>query len=278
MAVWADLPIEICCFIFKALTRDLVQWRSDTRNRMAQQEPLEERYTLTRYSCVCKAWQPFFEKLIYRQLIIDQKAISWFARMDRRHRGHVEHIWLKIYLHRYDCSACMWPEPSFQDFNSRIVGRHVRQVFIILHRWGLGQGSVQRQPSLEISAHSMSDMEHVFMYTTFFETNINATGNLKLLDPSVTARNLVGVVPRAFEPTIESLDRIFGYLQPSPVGLPRVENSKSVTIRRQTRQRLSPYYLMAVFDNLPHLERLHYETWREFLPDFSGRYVFDPSE
>lgn len=137
---------------------------------------------------------------------------------------------------------------------------------------------MQRQPSLEISAHSMSDMEHVFMYTTFFETNINATGNLKLLDPSVTAKNLVGVVPRAFEPTIESLDRIFGYLQPSPVGLPRVEKMKSVIIRRQTRQRLSPHFLMGVFDNLPDLERLHYETWREFLPDFSGRYVFDSSE
>lgn len=278
MAVWADLPPEISALIFKAVTRDLIQWRNDTRNRMAQQEPVGERYTLSRCSRVCKAWQPFFEKLIYRQLIIDQKAMGWLDKIDRRHRGHVEHIWLKIYLHKYDCSACLWPEPSYEEFNSRLVGRYVRQLFLILRRWSLDQGSMLRQPNLEISAHSMSDMEHVFMYTTFFETNINATGSLKLLSPTVTAKELVGVIPRAFEPTIESLDRIFGYLQPSPVGLPKVDKLKRFIIRRQTRQRLSPQFLMNVFDNLPNLECLHYETWREFLPDSSGRYILDPSE
>lgn len=71
------------------------------------------RYTLCRYSVVCKIWTNVCEYHIWQDLVLDQARLAPLQFLMERNplrRNYVRRIWFRTKLDAYDCSVCQLPE------------------------------------------------------------------------------------------------------------------------------------------------------------------------
>lgn len=122
---WGDLPIELREIILKKLEDDYDGVPEEGRQRCAA------------YATVCSEWQGFFEKIIFRKLVMHASDLDGFAKIIKRRTGGVEtrnlvgaskrrklatealpvsstlsrmpvikHLWLRVELPPYGCPEC----------------------------------------------------------------------------------------------------------------------------------------------------------------------------
>ena len=97
MGSWRQLPAEIRRMIYEFVEK----------NHNYKTEPLAR----AGYASVCREWQCFFEPLNFQRLVVDQDGLNNFDKFTKGLRqGFVKHVWLRVRLDEYDCSACSVPE------------------------------------------------------------------------------------------------------------------------------------------------------------------------
>ncbi|POR32134.1 Uncharacterized protein TPAR_07636 [Tolypocladium paradoxum] len=268
MARWSQLvPLDIHLLVFEMLAQD----PTANENKEQRGRPWTKKHPLSSYALVCRDWQNFFEKKIYRHLALSQSSLRDFDNFVRRQRGLVEYIWLKIKLARYTCTECVeFGLPKYQA-NHSTAEEAISRLFRILSTWDRDQVAVSGRLTLEISAHSHSDLHHAFFSDLYFDTSPFATGEPLLTDPGhawVTS-------PRSRPLELASISRLFGVpLRPEfEQRLPPVAVINALVIRRQTRQRFAPNALLEVLSSLPNLSSMTYESWRDFLHFPRGTYL-----
>jgi hypothetical protein len=267
---WLIFPREIRLKIFELLAQD--PGRSRNGN-------ISTKTGLSRYAAVCKEWQAFFEKRIYRCLALTSSCLEDFNKVVRRQRGLVEHIWLRIELKTYDCSTCM-KFGSQRSTNSDIVAEAISKLFLILNTWDVHQVAFMGRLALEISIYSPSDSQHDFKGDLLLDNSYQLEmdpfssendENLSVHDPHHGWSN----GHRSRPPTIEAISRLLMLAFPKfQQGLPSVAVVKELILRRQTRRGLSVEALQQILKSLPNLEYIIYEPWREFFRA-NGRYIQD---
>ncbi|KAM6519939.1 hypothetical protein FALCPG4_013510 [Fusarium falciforme] len=92
MESWRLLPEELRLIILDMLAHD-----SAPKN-----ETKLSRYPLTQYSLVCRDWQIFFERLLFRHLTLDRASLWDFEHIVCRQRCFVKHIRLNIDMKAFD--------------------------------------------------------------------------------------------------------------------------------------------------------------------------------
>ncbi|KAF4472974.1 F-box domain-containing [Fusarium albosuccineum] len=137
------------------------------------------------YASVCRDWQCFFEKHTFQQLVLDTPALSTFAKFVKGNKAHrlsyIKHVILRIQLSNYSCLTCSKPEDATAiTRNNRIFTSSLRQLLRILSS-AQGPGGL----TLEISAHSPSDLKHRFhelemeeSYPFRFESDLSKSPSL----------------------------------------------------------------------------------------------------
>jgi hypothetical protein len=268
---WLIFPREIRLKIFELLAQD--PGRSRNGN-------ISTKTGLSRYAAVCKEWQAFFEKRIYRCLALTSSCLEDFNKVVRRQRGLVEHIWLRIELKTYDCSTCMEFNGLQRSTNSDIVAEAISKLFLILNTWDVHQVAFMGRLALEISIYSPSDSQHDFKGDLLLDNSHQLDmdpfssendENLSVHDPHHGWSN----GHRSRPPTIEAISRLLMLAFPKfQQGLPSVAVVKELILRRQTRRGLSVEALQQILKSLPNLEYIIYEPWREFFRA-NGRYIQD---
>lgn len=235
---------------------------------------------LARYAAVCKHWQTFCEKRLYRHLTLSQSCLNALDTVVRRQRGLVKHIWLRIELLPYDCPDCM----KFVSKRTRdhdIAGNAITKLFHVLSTWRKSEPATYRGLTLEISIYSPSDVGHNFggdfhFGPEPFETDNDMARRLHVHDPYHGWHQ----GKRSDRPIFTSIDKLLEGVLPCCEKLPSVEVVDNLVLRRQTRRHLDGRTLRAMFRSLPNLTRVTYEPWRDFLrfrskPDLYHR---DPGE
>ncbi|KAK7413831.1 hypothetical protein QQX98_007325, partial [Neonectria punicea] len=118
--------------VFEMLAQDSEAKESKTRT---------EKTGLSQYALVCKAWQEFFEKKIYRHLTLDISSLYDFDKFVQRQRALVKHIWLRIELATYKCPDCV----SFKSHDYQADNATTRDaiiwLFYILSTWDRGESA-----------------------------------------------------------------------------------------------------------------------------------------
>lgn len=269
---WSILPREIRLEIFEAL----VQGPGRTRNGNTSTKT-----GLSRYASVCKEWQAFFEKRIYGRLTLTSSCLEDFNLVVRRQRGLVEHIWLRIKLQTYDCSACMEFTDLQMSTNDDIISDAISKLFLILNTWNVHQVAFMGRLALEISLYSPSDSQHDFKGDLHLD-------NDHRLDMDPFSRESVESFPvhdphhgwsnghRSRPPTLAAISRLLVPTFPNfPGGLPSVAVVKELILRRETRRGLSVKALQQILKSLPNLEYIIHEPWRDFFR-MNGQYIQDP--
>lgn len=84
------------------------------------------------YTCVCRQWQPFFEAKNFERILLSPQRVTEFPYFlrDPRKRRLVKHIWLRIELPSYDCTACH-TRPVFREHteNMAVFRNAIGQLF-----------------------------------------------------------------------------------------------------------------------------------------------------
>ncbi|RSL69941.1 hypothetical protein CEP54_002013 [Fusarium duplospermum] len=108
------------------------------RDPASENETEFSRYPLTQYSLVCRDWQIFFERYLYRHLTLDRTSLWDFGQIVCRQRRFVEHIRLIIGMETYVCLACARFNRLFLAHENMGVSEELMQLFRILSRWRPG--------------------------------------------------------------------------------------------------------------------------------------------
>lgn len=125
MKSWQLLPEELRLMILEVLAYDPTP----------KNETKLSRYPLTQYSLVCRDWQIFFERLLYRHIILDRASLWDFEHIVRRQRCFVKHIRLNIDMKAFDHLAQTRFDMTFLAHeNSRLSGMLI-YLFRILNCW-----------------------------------------------------------------------------------------------------------------------------------------------
>ncbi|KPM38243.1 hypothetical protein AK830_g8303 [Neonectria ditissima] len=269
MTEWSLLPRGTQHLIFEILAQDLEAKGSKTRTKKSG---------LSQYALVCKTWQEFFEKKLYRHLTLDPSSLDDFDEIVHRQRTLVEHIWLRVELETYKCPDCVrFRKVSDYEANSAIIGDTINWLFYILSTWDCGEVKASPDLVLEISAYSPSDMQHIFKNDLYFDTSPFTTGELEDLQPKSSHQHHGWVNgQRSRAPDIDAISRIFGPVSPDfGSGLSVVRAVRGLVIRRQTRHHFDPGRMVR---SLPNLRFMNYEPWREFFCFADGKYHADSGE
>ncbi|KAL7796866.1 ABC transporter transmembrane region 2 domain-containing protein [Trichoderma ceciliae] len=189
---------------------------------------------LTNYALVCSSWQSLFEKANFRRLILHQSDLDDLARIPRRCWPYVRHIWLRIELGEYHPpSEVIRPErledtAAYNDLIEFAVGN----LFATLKSWEKVVEPAFRGMTLEMSIHSPSDSKYVCRGVHAKELDMQ-----KPLVPSPTdcrSVDMEGAVFRTFG----------GYVH--------------IKFYHKLPQ-------LNLVKNLPRLEHLAFEPWKQFL-------------
>ncbi|RFU33343.1 hypothetical protein B7463_g3037, partial [Scytalidium lignicola] len=148
-----------------------------------------------------------------------------------------------------------------------IVAKAITKLFFILSTWNRYQDASPKGLVLEISIYSPSDSQHAFKGDLHLD--VNSFANSEDFESNVPPIHdpYHGWVygQRLTRPNSTDISQLLKILRPSfHERLPVVEVVKSLVIRRQTRRGLSSVALQQIFENLPNLEYINYEPWREF--------------
>ncbi|KPM40299.1 hypothetical protein AK830_g6275 [Neonectria ditissima] len=157
--LWNSLPPEIHLHILELFIADNV--KKNARASVRGQKKLG----VALFATVCREWQFFFEKFTFRRLVLDASALPAFATATRGHNvvrlTYIRHLWLRMKLLNYTCRSCSKPENALTiSRNNRVFTSAIESLLCILSRWEPqhGPGGL----TLEISAHSPSDLRHRF--------------------------------------------------------------------------------------------------------------------
>ncbi|CAM1505511.1 Fc.00g111480.m01.CDS01 [Cosmosporella sp. VM-42] len=155
MSSWEIFPIELRNMILKEVAGDYCRNSSRGPESMA------------RFATVSSEWQIFFEKKSFRRLVIDdtsnlekfEEAIT--PGKKKKRLDYIRHIWLRVKLPEYDCSVCRAPEDATTIVrNNRQFTKLLYKLLSILTE---GNGRMFKEGlTLELSAHSPSDYQHIF--------------------------------------------------------------------------------------------------------------------
>jgi hypothetical protein len=125
MESWQLLPEELRLIILEMLAYDPAP----------KNESKLSKYPLTQYSLVCRDWQIFFERLLYRHLTLDRASLWDFEHIVCRQRCFVKYIRLSIDMKTFDRLACTRFDVAFLTHeNSRVSGT-LMYLSRILSRW-----------------------------------------------------------------------------------------------------------------------------------------------
>ncbi|RSL91930.1 hypothetical protein CEP52_014138 [Fusarium oligoseptatum] len=240
MGDWDNTPFELRLKIFKWLLEHY------------------PRGNLTDYSLVCKQWQAFFEKEIYRHITITRPYFRTFHRVIGRHRRPlVKYIWLRIELERYDCDICDYTILNMGSQNDNDeLRRSITGLFTILRSWHEDGAS---DIKLEISIWSRSDFDHTFREDVYIDSDFN----------------LICELDRPEGPCDETFREMDGenmWRRPYGLGLypaidrsvPRVQAITALLVRRQTRCVIGVPTIQQIIDKLPKLQEIFYEPRRKY--------------
>ncbi|KAI7775692.1 hypothetical protein LA080_006475 [Diaporthe eres] len=141
------------------------------------------------YAAVCSDWQAFFEKISFRKLVLHDGDLDYFEEIVKRRvksektvrrqiRGRqqatavlastksrmprIQHIWLRAELLNYDCWYCKVPQtPKEVVRNDVEFTKPLWKLLDILSRWERTDANHGQQLTLELSAHSPCDSQHL---------------------------------------------------------------------------------------------------------------------
>ena len=226
-----------------------------------------------RYAAVSKEWQAFFEKIIYRSLVLQTTCLDAFDKITRHRqnlKGLVEHIRLCIELKgTYDCTSCLdFAEPLRGIADYETVPKTFTKLFLILSTWqkhevALFYGGL----TLDLSMYSPSDSQHAFsgdfhLGPDLFETEDTRRQKLSVHD----LYHGWNQGQRSARPPMAAISKLLSFVcSDFQKGiLPSVKVVRSLVLRRQTRHTFSPRSFQQVLESLPDLECIIYEPWRDF--------------
>ncbi|PHH89439.1 hypothetical protein CDD83_6044 [Cordyceps sp. RAO-2017] len=269
MVEWSSLPFDIRLAIFEALAQNVLAVRPG-KGRLDR--PRMQKHGLSKYSLVCKEWQPFFEKQLYSNLTITKYSLYQFRHLVVRQRALVKHIWLKIECETYECPWCVFNpngnrkrKCAADDATAR---RAISGLLRTLADWDRDRVACPGSLTLEISAHSPSDLEHVFMNELYFDTSSWGIDELQHDAPLLNDIGHGWANGRRTQPQLWiSLDRLFGHghytLPDFYCRLPQVQLVGRFILRRQTRRTFHPESLTKLLQSFPNLNSVIYEPWRD---------------
>ncbi|KAK2764289.1 hypothetical protein FQN54_008981 [Arachnomyces sp. PD_36] len=254
MKRWNHFPLEIRQLILEMLARNPSNGETSSRKT-----------NLSLYATVSKEWQAVFERWNFGQLTLGSLCVNDLDKAFCHQRRLVKHIWLRIRLPGYDCPGCRETEGVEKNRNNAIITDSIFKLFTALSTWG--QNGTDEGITLEISANSPSDSQHVFK-DYHFETDAFSE-SLDEQDPSKLHDPVHGWVngQRVSVPGIYSMFRIFGSSSIAPEALhwdpPVVDVVTSFMVRRQTRRQFGDKALYRILDSLPRLTHIDFEPRRK---------------
>ena len=163
---WHDLPEELRIMILKGLVVPKL-WRTEKGRRHTNQSV---------YATVCREWQELFERTNFRTLVLCQTDLSELRDIVIGHRRKlVNWIWLRVELQDYDCNRCSIQETSEEiQVNNSIFTNAIWTLFSLLSSWS------GERLTLELSAHSPSDLRHWFKALNSRENDTTWSGSRTL--------------------------------------------------------------------------------------------------
>lgn len=159
---WCGLPFDVQIIILKQLA-------DDRDGGEAQGGP---------YAAVCLHWQAFFEKLNFSKLTLHDSDLSVFEKIVKRRTKNgktggvaasgvspmprIQHIWLRVGLLEYECWDCRKPPDGREAIRNNVLfTRSLWKLLDILSTWEKRDENHGQQLTLELSAHSPSDSQHL---------------------------------------------------------------------------------------------------------------------
>ncbi|ROW02405.1 hypothetical protein VMCG_06077 [Cytospora schulzeri] len=326
MIYWANLPL---------IVRDLIlEELADKHDR----DSPEDRKNRAAYAAVSLEWQEFFENRSFGKLVLHPMALDSFKGIIKRRqrkgpvtRGHhvgsrprqnfackapppagsrmprIKHIWLRIELQEYDCKICRAPEDLTESVTNNVIFTSaVWRLLDILSTWENCDSGHGQELTLELSAHSPSDSQHIFQdeiglqddYPYLADSRVqkeyimrchnNMTSNNNRLKDDFhkfkTGSSLAYPHQQQLEMNlmanrlIRPLDFDFSKTPirrgQSKKRLPKVKMVTSLLIRRQYYRELCPSALGRLFtESLTGLRQIRHERWQ--LPWTIGQVLYD---
>ncbi|EQL03295.1 hypothetical protein OCS_00997 [Ophiocordyceps sinensis CO18] len=220
MPQWERLPAEIRYAVFEVL--------------VPRERGMVLKHGLSQYSLVCKDWQPFFEKRLYRYLSLTQDSLHDFRRLVVRQRGLVKHIWLEIELSDDGCDTCLvCRQPPSRHSHHSNAFQAITRLWQALTSWDRDQvacppGSL----TLEISGQFPRHLEPIFRYRRTLPVGIDHLyGQVHCVSPDCGSHLLQVQVVGCF------------------------------VLRRQTQHAFWPEAVAGLLHSLPNLGSVTYEPW-----------------
>ncbi|KAF5987033.1 hypothetical protein FCOIX_1210 [Fusarium coicis] len=127
------------------------------------------------YAAVCKAWQEIFERKNFKSLAIDQHDLTTFRqRVTPRRQRFVKHIWYRIILPDHP-SLHLTPGSKTTEDPSVLWRADKRFTECIFRLWDIiSLWNVENRITLELSAFSYQDWDHVTVNERVFERDLEA--------------------------------------------------------------------------------------------------------
>ncbi|KAF6805375.1 hypothetical protein CMUS01_14626 [Colletotrichum musicola] len=254
---WNSLPEELANSIFDILIHEVAA------------EIQQSKYGLPRYARVSKRWLDLFERKAFRYMTVDQRDLQEkLSLIIPRRRSMVEHIWLRIELATYDCPDCKHTGKNTYPHDKAAVENAIVSTFKILHGWDQESDITGGALTLEISAHSPSDSQHIFKDYLIESKDSGPSDIANDLDPASLHDRPHGWSHgrRTETPGISAFSRMHKFgIAGSITDLPQVKIITGLLIRRQMRRTFSPDSLTSILRCLPQLETLHFECWKPML-------------
>ncbi|EFY84561.1 hypothetical protein MAC_09407 [Metarhizium acridum CQMa 102] len=267
MAEWTTLPYDVHLIILNMAFAQLTA----PEEHQAVGGPLKRTHGLMpSHALVCRDWFKFFERETYRAIFVTQASLDNISRFTRRQRSMVRYLWVKIDLFSYGCPDCA--VDSFQSLplrrkvNASLIAYTIRRTLNLLSSWDTEQGPEAPGLTLEFSACSPSDMEHVFHNDLHFDTSpFDVEGPLERNRPDLSILGHGWIRGRRIFPhRLASIDLVAGFSSMPLDELPAVPAVTNFVVRRQTRWHFGPSALAKVVQKLPGLRRVLIESWRQF--------------
>ncbi|KAM5347728.1 hypothetical protein ACJ41O_007552 [Fusarium nematophilum] len=253
---WRDLPPELSLMILENVAAGYpsgyVAKASSEYTRLAQ------------YSPVSREWQTFFERIIFKHIILDQSHLSVLKSIiegdGKKRLGYIRHLWLRVKLDKYDCKVCRKAENEATIArNNAVFTKAMHDLLTILA--AANDVKSRHGLQLELSVHSESDYQHVYrdfrlrddypfiteadledgkMYREYHRTRLWSTVTIKDLKhgfrgPGMQRRTMTPGQKKRLRGT---LPLSFSFEDPTTV-LPRVDIVRGLVTRRQFYRNIS---------------------------------------
>ena len=153
---WQWCPEDILWLTYKEL--DFKSTGSEYDYILEKYKPVPSFKTgLAAYSAVCKRWQVFFERLIYRYLELTQESLYKISKISRA-KDFIRHINFRIERKLYECAKCYgsWSNSQRVATYEKASALYLERLFGILSRWETDQSVANQKVSMEITIYSIN--------------------------------------------------------------------------------------------------------------------------